>query len=101
MASTQTTRGTASGWNALADDFRNWLTRHVFAIVVTGVFVLANISRWVWMALHRPDRASSGLSLSFVEALTPTGQVCPVQATACGPAVCCSNSSISSNRCSS
>lgn len=71
MASTQTTRGTASGWNALADDFRNWLTRHVFAIVVTGVFVLANISRWVWMALHRPDRASSGLSLSFVEALTP------------------------------
>ena len=71
MASTQTTRSTASGWNALADDFRNWLTRHVFAIVVTGVFVLANISRWVWMALHRPDRASSGLSLSFVEALTP------------------------------
>lgn len=66
----QSTATGSSGWNALADDIRAWLAEHIFAIVVTGVFVIANILRWVWRFIHHLPNTQAGLSLSFVEALT-------------------------------
>lgn len=65
--------GTAgrSGWNALAEDIRSWLDGHIFAVVMAGIFVIANILRWLWLDFNHTSDRSTGLSLNFMEALAP------------------------------
>ncbi|MFT9277848.1 MAG: DUF2156 domain-containing protein [Bifidobacterium sp.] len=48
-----------SSWAPLGTDLRSWLSDHLFAIIITGIFVAANIVRWIWLAVLRLSVAAS------------------------------------------
>lgn len=59
----------SSSWMLLGNDISAWLSQHIFAIVVTGVFVAASILRWIGLALRHIRSNTNGLSLNLQQAL--------------------------------
>jgi lysylphosphatidylglycerol synthetase-like protein (DUF2156 family) len=56
-----------SSWTLLVNDLRVWISTHKFAIVASGLFVIANIVRWIWRAVRHITNAASGPSFSLVQ----------------------------------
>ena len=57
-------------WAPLVADLRAWLSDHLFAVIVTGLFIIANIVRWIWLAVRHISAAATTPSLSIMRLLS-------------------------------
>lgn len=48
-----------TGWKALTTDARDWWTTHWMGPVAAGIFIVVNITVWIWRLthhiIHRPQ----------------------------------------------
>lgn len=59
--------GKESGWTLLGYDVRHWAHGHMFGIVTTAVFILLNITRWVYRAIRHLGSGPNALSTDFAK----------------------------------
>lgn len=65
----------ASSWTLLGYDVAQWSRNHLFAIIVTSLFVVGNIARWIYRAIVHLNNSSNSLSTNLTSLMLKRREV--------------------------